>query len=78
MAPSGWLPLGIGFVLLFAGLYQFWNPKLRLLRDLGHIDPETSSNDVMEGEGLLAKVAGVVLILVSLFFFLLAYFGFVY
>lgn len=78
MAQSGWLALAIGLVFLFAGLYQFWRPKLRLLRDVGFINAETSGDRTMEGENLLSKVAGAILVLTSLFFFMLAYFGFAY
>lgn len=64
----------IGLIFLLAGSYQFRRPRLRLLRDTGLID-SSSSDASSQAESLFAKVAGGVLILVSLFFFMLAYFG---
>lgn len=61
------LPFVTGLVFLAAGLYQFHDPRLGGLRDVGLIDADDETDDVGQAESVFAKLGGVGLILVGLF-----------
>jgi hypothetical protein len=62
------LPFATGLVFLAAGLYQFRDPRLGGLRMFNVIDSDVDADDVSEPEEVFAKLVGIGLILVSLFF----------
>lgn len=63
-----WLSIGIGIVSLLAGLYQFRDPRLGGLRMFGVIDSDVDTDDASEPERVFAKLVGVGLILLAMFF----------
>ena len=62
------LPFVTGLVFLAAGLYQFRALRLGGLRIVGIIDSDIDTDDVSEEESVFAKLVGVGLIMVALFF----------
>lgn len=66
------LPFATGIVFLVAGLYQFRAPRLGGLRMVGIIDSDVDTDDASEPERVFAKLVGVGLILVALFFLLIS------
>jgi hypothetical protein len=63
-----WSSIGVGIVFLLAGLYQFRDSRLGGLRMAGIIDSDLDADDASEPEEVFAKLVGVGLILVALFF----------
>jgi hypothetical protein len=63
-----WSVIGFGVVLLLAGLYQFRDSRLGGLRIVGVIDSDVDTDDASEPERVFAKLVGVGLILLALFF----------
>lgn len=62
------LPFATGLIFLIAGLYQFKDPRLGGLRMFGVIDSDVNADNASEPEEVFAKLVGVGLILVALFF----------
>ena len=63
-----WPSIGVGIVFLLAGLYQFRDPRLGGLRMFGVINSDADTDDASEPEEVFAKLVGVGLILMALFF----------